>query len=180
MQPHDRAADREPQAEAGAGAFDRAAMELGEHALDVALGKAAAVVLDGNDDLLAAPLRAHPDYRSRRRVLGAVLEQVAERLLDQRRVDAHQRQVVGQLDDHAVRRQALGQARQHRAGDLAQRGPVAVRLDRARFQPRHLQDLGDVLGHLARLVEDAFRQRRRAPARQALAALARGSTTRRP
>src|SRR6476661_10584817 len=83
MQPDNRSTDRKPQTEAGAGAFDRAAMKLGEHPLDVAFGKAATVVLHGNDHLVAALLRTYPDDGHRRRVLGTILEQVDDRLFDQ-------------------------------------------------------------------------------------------------
>ena len=82
MQANNRAADREPQAHAGPGAFDRAAMKLREDALNIAVGKTAAVVFYGYDDLARPTLRAHPHHRFRRRVLRTVLEQVAERLLD--------------------------------------------------------------------------------------------------
>ena len=55
----------------------------------------------------------------------------------------------GQLDDHAVAREALGSRSSTDADDLGQRAPVAIGDDRAGFEARHLQDLRDVLGHRA-------------------------------
>ena len=109
--------------------------------------------------------------RARRRVARRVLEQIGEHLLDQARVDSHERQVVRQVDHHHVRGEAIAQAAQHRAGDLVQRAPVALELHRAGLEPRHLQHLGDELGHLARLLEDALRETRALLRRQPLAAL---------
>jgi hypothetical protein len=68
-------------------------------------------------------------------------------------------------------REAFGEAAQHRRSDLGQRGPVAVGFDGFRFQPRHLQHLRHVLGHLARVLEDTARKSRALLPGQALAAL---------
>src|SRR5207249_11557218 len=67
VQTNDRAANRKAKADAAAAAFDRAAMELREHALDIAVRQTAAVILDGHDDLVAAALCAKPHDGAPRR-----------------------------------------------------------------------------------------------------------------
>src|SRR6185503_12052351 len=123
VQRDDRLADREPQADA--------VLELVENVLELAFAQAGAEILHRDHELAAARLRTQADQRARRRVACGVVEQVAERLLDQRAVDARERQVARQLDHHQMIGQALLQAPQHRTGDLVERMPVALQRDGA-------------------------------------------------
>jgi len=56
VQAHDRPADREPESDVGATAFDRAAMKLGEDARELVVRQAAGVVLDGHYHVRLASL----------------------------------------------------------------------------------------------------------------------------
>ena len=131
-------------------------MKFRENALELAVGKPTAVVLDSNDDLALALLRADPHHGSARRVLRAVLEQVASACSINVASTRTSGKSSGQLHDDAMCRHALAQPREHRSDDLIQGRPIAVHLDRPRFETRHLQHLRYVLGHVARLVEDAL------------------------
>ena len=91
MQTYDRAADCKPQTDTAGSAFDGAMVELLEDALEVRVDGAAAEVLDRHDQLASRRLDVQAYYRSRRRVLRGVLEEIAEGLLDQDGIDAHQR-----------------------------------------------------------------------------------------
>ena len=82
-------------------------MKLVEHSRKINIGQTAAVVFDGNDEFRVPTLGAEPDDCPRRRVLCGILEQVGDDLLDERCIHAHQRQVIGQFHDHAVRRDPL-------------------------------------------------------------------------
>src|SRR6185312_16615095 len=50
VQANNRPADGEPESDVGAATFDRSALELREYALQIAIGKAAAVVFHRHDD----------------------------------------------------------------------------------------------------------------------------------
>src|SRR5262249_12599781 len=126
VQPHDRTADRQAETHSGARALGRATTEFPEYALDVGFWNAATIVFDGNQNVPLATLRVETYHGARRRVLGAVLQQIAERLLDQRRVYAHERKVLRQIDDDPMRRHALGEAGEDRPSDLRERAPVAL------------------------------------------------------
>src|SRR5256886_2731962 len=93
----DRAADREPQAGAAARAD---AVELVEDLLLLPGGQAGAAVGDLHDDLVAPAMRLHVDRLAGRRVLGRILDQVDEHLLDEQAIDVHGRQVLGQPRRH--------------------------------------------------------------------------------
>src|SRR6185437_11438045 len=51
VQANNRPADGEPESDVGAATFDRSALELREYALEIAIGKAAAVVFHRHDDI---------------------------------------------------------------------------------------------------------------------------------
>ena len=124
-------------------------MELLEDALEVCIDGAAAKVFDRHDQLAWGRLHLQAYHRSRRRVLRRVLEQIAQRLLDQGGIDADQRKRRRHLYDQTMRRQAFIQPVDRRAHDLADRRPIAIDPDCARIESRHLQQLGDPLRHLA-------------------------------
>ena len=176
VQRDDRAADGEAEADAAAPAV----VELVEDALEVALGQAGAEVLDRDHELAAARRCA----RRRTRVPAGVWRAAFSSRLPSAcsisaRVDAHQRQVVGQVDHHQVRRRgARCRRRSTDAGDLGERAPVALERERAALQARHLQHLGDQLGHRPAPAEDALRERARAPRRPGARRARRGSTRR--
>ena len=103
MQPNDRPADRE--AEGGVDvAFDRSALECRHELLALRAREAIGIVLDGHENLVAAPLGAHADDSARGRGLGAVLEQARQCVFDERCVNADLRQIALHVDYDAVRR----------------------------------------------------------------------------
>ena len=94
--------------------------------------------------------RVAPRRRSARRgvrVLDRVLEQVHERLLDSTPSTGTSGQVRRDLDPHGAARAGAGSsARQGRADQLLERVPVAVELQRARLEPRHVEQVGRPAG----------------------------------
>ena len=68
-------------------------------------------------------------------------------------------------------RQPFAQALQHGAGDLGERLPLPLERDATELEPRHLQELRHLLGHIARLFIDTARERLALFPRQPLAAL---------
>ena len=73
------------QAEAGSPRLARPglvhAVEALEDPLQIRLGKAAAFVLNGDDDVVVRLHRRHPDPAACRRIIGRVLEDVSQRIL---------------------------------------------------------------------------------------------------
>ena len=81
-----------------------------------------------------------------RRVLGRVLQQVAEDPFDQYRIEFQQRQIGRQRDAHRVRRQRIAEQLDAGADDLFERLPLAAQGDVAGVQPRHVEQVADQAG----------------------------------
>ena len=151
----------------------RAAVELGEHALEVAVGQAGAEVLDRDDELAAAALRAQPDQRcpaacaARRSRAGC---RAPARSASRPRAPAAGRRAARPSPGAppAARAGARSTEPAISASDAQSRSSSM----RAGLEARHLQHLGDLLRHLARLRRRrSARARARSSARQPLAAL---------
>ena len=128
----DGAADGEPEAEAAA-APRRARGRTSRTRCSSSPGRQARARRRRPRPPPRRPRRAARDLdgASGRRVLGRVLEQVDQHLLDQRRVDRHQRQVGGQRDRRrAVPPSAVSDAGQRRAHQLLERVPLALQPQR--------------------------------------------------
>ncbi len=115
-------AARDGQAQPGARAHLVAllhAVELVEDALEVAGGNAVAFVQDLQPDAVAVAPALNADGRIRRRILGGVVEEIEQHLLEQHGIHHHHRQVGADLDLHAMLGQDLAGALQRGADDLA-------------------------------------------------------------
>src|SRR5437879_10552982 len=93
----DGATDRQPEAGAAARAD---AVELVEDLLLLTGRQAGPAVGDLHDDLVALAARLHVDRLAGRRVLGRILDQVDEHLLDEQAIQVHGREVLGQPRRH--------------------------------------------------------------------------------
>ena len=121
-------------------------------------GKPGPLSTTESSHLVIAPPRTDDDAAAAGRVLGGVLEQVEQQLLEQHRVRVDQRRCVVEARlDHVVGQQAL-QPLQCGADDFLQRDPFRLRDRWSGFQPRHVEHVGNQLGHLRRLIDDALRQ----------------------
>ena len=114
MQADDGAAEGKPEPGAAYRPLAFSACEFGEQRFRSAGRQARAFILHRHEQLRLAHARAYMDARARRGVLRGVLEEVAERLLDERRVDPHQRQVPGDVDVHRMRAEPLAEAIERR------------------------------------------------------------------
>ena len=97
---------------------------------------------------------------------------------ERRRARAAGRQATRRSTRCAARRSA--RRVEHGRRDFVERRPVAFEPMRARFEARHLQQLGDMLRHLARLAEHALCQRVALVLRSFVRHFRRGSTRRPP
>ncbi|EWS54666.1 hypothetical protein X551_02511 [Methylibium sp. T29] len=143
MRLDDRAADRQAQAHAGGGRLALAAHELLEQRLLSASRQARAKIAHADDQLLALHPGADRHRAAGGRVLRGVLQQVAQHALDQRRIEAHQRQAIRQLGAHRVARQGRAKRAQRATHHLLDRLPLPVELHRAALQSRHVEQLAD-------------------------------------
>src|SRR5439155_24839714 len=136
----DGAADREPQAGAAARAD---AVELVEDLLLLPGGQAGAAVGDLHDDLVAPAMRLHVDRLAGRCVLGRILDQVDEHLLDEQAIDVHGRQVLGQPGRQLAVAQRRGEPRERHADQLLDGNPLAAQLQVAGLQARDVEQVVD-------------------------------------
>src|SRR5580692_4664801 len=97
MEARGRAADGEPQADAYDIALGTAALKLLEQALGISGREAGTVISHRDQDALAARRGADRDGRAGGRVFRGILQEVAQYLYDQRRLDLDQRQVGRQI-----------------------------------------------------------------------------------
>ena len=156
--------DREPEPGAGGrrpavvAGRARGAVELPEHQLLRARRHPGAAVRHFHADRTVGRPRGHRDRGPWRRVLGGVLQQVDEHLLDQQLVHRHQREVGRQVHLDGVAGELLLQPKQRHADHLLQRLPRLLHGERAGLDPDHVQQVGDEPGHAAGLLENVGRQ----------------------
>ena len=122
---------------------------LREHLLRIAGGQARPGILDRDEQSAITPCCTELDGGAWRRVLGGILEQIGEYLLNQCCVHAHQGQIGRQFDPDWVGSQLLAKAVQNRPGDLAECVPVAIERNGAGFEPGHLEHVGHEFAHLS-------------------------------
>src|ERR1019366_2992276 len=116
----DAAADREAEPDPPALAFAHA-VELLEHALGVLAIDARPAVGDLDLDLALERPRGDVDRRARRRVLRRVLDEVDEHLLDEDRVERHERQVAREVGADRPAAEPVVEAVERGAHDLFDR-----------------------------------------------------------
>ena len=161
MRLDDRAADRQTEPDTRRRRLALAACELLEQRLFAAGGQAEPVVGDGDEKVRRDHARGDRHRAALGRVLGRVLEQVAEHALDQHRIDVDQRQTGRELGAQLVADQCRADRLQRRADDLLDRLPSALELDRAALQPRHVEQVVDHRIHAPRLGADRACHRQR-------------------
>ena len=135
-----------------------AAVELVEHALHVSRREPRPLVGDPEHDPVMAPAARDRNGRARRRVLGGVVEQVDQHLLEQHHVEVEHGQVGLEVDRDAVLRQRRGRPLQGRADDLAEVDGLPVEHDPARFETGHVEQVGDEPAQALGLVLDRGRE----------------------
>ncbi len=93
-------------------------------------------------------------------MLGRVVEDVDDYLLDQHRIDVEDRQIGRNPNLDLERRQRLGELPERPADDLAQVDPVAIGLQRAVAEPGHVEQVLDEAIEALALLEDGLDQLR--------------------
>jgi hypothetical protein len=88
------------------------------------------------------------------RIFVRVVEQVEQRLLEQLVVAAHERQVGRKADPHRLARERLAATLDRTLHDIGDRDQIAIDLEPARFDPRHVEQIGDEAREPPRLLFD--------------------------
>ena len=104
------------------------------------------------------------DVRLGRRMHDGVGDDISDRLLDQRCIGPHQRQIVRQIDLDALARAVPPRRTDHALGDFSQVDPVPPQFQRARIDAGDRQKIADhfveVFGLLLDLAEQILFRRR--------------------
>ena len=104
------------------------------------------------------PPAADVNGRAGSGVFCCVVEQVEQRLLEQHRINIEHRQVGREAHLDAVVGEDLARALKRAPDDFAHIMQSGVRYDRARFEPRHIEQIGDEPIEPVRLVDDGGEQ----------------------
>jgi hypothetical protein len=136
-------ADRQAKTGAGDGAARTETLELVEDAGPVGRCDAGAVIDHAGDQRTWLGHDPDRDRRLGRGVFGSVLDQVGEHLIDHQVVDLDWRQLVGHLDLKRTTPQWRAQSGDHFPRELAKIVPVALGLERAAFDTRHIEQVAD-------------------------------------
>ena len=137
----DRAADRQPQADAGLGRFAFAAREFFEYRFFPAGWQAGTVVADGDVHPHSVQLGADCNRASRRRVFSRVFQQVGKYAFDQDGVELDQRQMRRYPGQHDVIGDRRAAGPQGAADDFLDRLPLAIELHGAALDARHVEQV---------------------------------------
>lgn len=116
------------------------AIELVEHALELAGRNAAALVGDSKHHLITLAAALDRDCGLRRGIFGGIVEQIEQHLLEQHGIELEHREIGGQHQLHLVRREDLARAPERAADDLAEIVQRRVRHDGAGLQFGHAPD----------------------------------------
>lgn len=116
-------------------------VEAVEDALGLPWIDARSGVVDRHHDLAFARLGAQEDARTGRGVAGRVLEQILQHLLDQDGVDAHERQLRGEIQIDLQPRHLRLEPLQRYPHDLFEGLPFPTHDQRPRGQSRHLKQI---------------------------------------
>ena len=112
-----------------------------------------------DDHLLARRASALSSIgRPRRSVLGRVLQQVHEHLLQEDLVHRHQRKVRREVGGDRPARQLLLHPDQRDARDVRQQLPLLLHLERAALDPDHVEQVRDQPAHPLGLLDDGAGQ----------------------
>ena len=139
----DRLGDRQPKPDAALRGLELDAVELVEKPGLLAGRKAGTTVGDLDGYPPRQRLRRQLDRRSRRGVLGRVLQQVGKDLLDQHRIDIDQRQIGGKHNLDAMLRQSVLHTHEDAADEFLERRPLPRELGSARLEPCHVEQVID-------------------------------------
>ena len=107
--------------------------------------------------MISDHLGGHRHSAAGRSVLRCVLQQIDQDSFDQQRIEAHQRQVAGDVHVHHVAQQRRAHGIQRRTHHLFQRLPLQIEFDFTAFYARHVQKIADQRDHPARLILDGLR-----------------------
>src|SRR3954454_3694724 len=152
MRLDEAAADRQAKTGAGATAVLRLhAVELIEYPFAVGRRYSRSFVGYLDHDCLALAAGVQCDEAPGWRVFRGIVEQIEQNLLEQYGIDPHQRQVGRDINFNAVMREHVARPMEHRAGNLGQIEPFEFQLDRPRFKPRHVEQVGDEASKTLRL-----------------------------
>ena len=159
----------EPDPEAGAAPAARlgAPEELLEETRQLGVGDARPGVLDEELDHLLDPLfdslpvrrerGRDPDRRVGAGVTHAVLEDVADRLVEEHCVDEHRRQARRDVDRYRVSGEQDLTALDRASDQVPELVHLQLRADRTAFDPAEVEDVPDDAGQAARLLVDRRR-----------------------
>ena len=89
-----------------------------------------------------------------RRIFRCVVEQIEQHLFEQHRVQFEHRHIGRKLDIDSVVRQDLGGAGERAANEFAQILQRCLRDDRAGFEPRYVEQVGDEPVEPLRFIDD--------------------------
>src|ERR1700733_11096617 len=137
----DSAADGEPQPCSSALPLARQPIKFLEDLVEVLGRNARATVRDLHYYGVALVSRRELERAPLRRVLGGVLEQVDEHLLDQHGVDRHEREILRQAYVDLSITQPFIHAIQYGADDLLERLPLFRNLHRSRRDLGHVEEV---------------------------------------
>ena len=151
-------ADGQSQADAAPRRLVMHAIELVEDLVFFSSRNAEAAIRDRDHDTVADRAGRDIDRSACRRVLGGILEQIGEDLLDEHRVNVDQRQVVRKVHRDAALREDIVQASQARRRPVPPARTTAATMPLTRFHPRHVEQIVDQHGHASRLVVDRGRE----------------------
>ena len=129
-------------------------MKLGEDVIELVFRNAGPFVgeLDHDAAVRAAGLEDHRG--ARRRILGGVVEQVDQHLLQEHRVEGQHRQLGLDVELDAMLGQHPGAALQRRAGGLADIDHLTVQFDGAGLEPGHVEQVANEAVQPLALLED--------------------------
>ena len=139
---HDTPTDREPEADPAALTLVHA-IEFLEDALDVGLVDPRAAIGNLDLDLALQGSRSDVDRAARGGVLDGVLDEVDEHLLDQDRVEGHERQIARDAGADGSAPQPVVEPVEGGADDLLERLRLLLDLERARVEAGHVEQVAN-------------------------------------
>ena len=148
------AGDREAKAGAGLAPVGApAAVEFLEDAFEFAWLHAGAFVGDAEHDLVALLARVN-GRACVAAIFVRVVEQIEQDLLEQLVVAAHERQVRREADPHRLAWERFAAALGRALHDVGDGDQIAIDLEAAGFDPRHVEQIGDEARQPRRLLFD--------------------------
>lgn len=118
-------------------------IELLENPFQVARPDALALIADLNPHKAIFLAGGHPNFGAGRGVLGSIVEQIEQYLLEEDRIQSECWQEVTQVDHHPMPGQNLAGPPQRTADDIADIAELGLRLERTGFQPCHVEQIRD-------------------------------------